>query len=294
MSKSATDLTLRAQNLAMQAALKPALALPYEKRVRFMGWLMSRVVAPALRWDRRIEKNLAMVLPDLPEADVRRLVRSVPDNAGRTLIENFSTEELLKRAADTPITGEGLAAFEEAQAAGRPVILATGHFGNYEAGRAALTRRGHTIGGLYRPLTNPYFNESYRRTMEAFGGPVVPQGRQGTAAFVRALKDGRAMVLLFDLFVHEGEEIPFMGRPVRTALSAAELSLRYGADLIPFYAIRQPDGLTFEVEMDAPVPHSDPATMTRALNESLEARIATHMDQWFWVHRRWKKQPKDV
>ena len=72
----------------------------------------------------------------------------------------------------------------------------------------------------------------------------------------------QAMVLLFDLFVHEGEDIPFMGRPVRTALSAAELSLRYEAELIPFYAIRQPDGLSFKVEMDAPVPHSDPIAMT--------------------------------
>jgi KDO2-lipid IV(A) lauroyltransferase len=29
-------------------------------------------------------------------------------------------------------------------------------------------------------------------------------------------------------------------------------------------------------------------TMTQALNDSLEAQTRKHMEQWFWVHRRWK------
>ena len=71
-------------------------------------------------------------------------------------------------------------------------------------------------------------------------------------------------------------------------VSAAELALRYGADLIPFYATRRPDGLDFDIELEAPVPHSDPVTMTIQMNQSLEARVRAHPGQWFWIHRRWK------
>ena len=45
--------------------------------------------------------------------------------------------------------------------------------------------------------------------------------------------------------------------------------------------------------VEAPVPHSDAETMTQALNDALERQIRAHMEQWLWVHRRWKdRRPK--
>jgi len=187
-------------------------------------------------------------------------------------------------------TGPGVAAMQAAVADGRPVILVTGHFGNYEAGRASLVARGHPVGGLYRPMKNVYFNDHYVRTMQAFGGPVFPQGARGTAGFVRHLKSGGILVLLFDQFVASGADLPFLGQPAPTATSAAQLALRYGATLIPFYGTRQPDGLSFVVELEEPIPPSDEVTMTQAMSDSLAARVIANPGQWFWIHRRWKPE----
>ena len=74
----------------------------------------------------------------------------------------------------------------------------------------------------------------------------------------------------------------------RTALSAAELALKYDALLVPTYAVRRPDGLTFDIIVEPPIPHGSAKAMTQALNDSLETLVRQHMDQWFWVHRRWK------
>ena len=104
---------------------------------------------------------------------------------------------------------------------------------------------------------------------------------------MRHLKSGGLLVLLFDQNA-EGPHLDFLGHPARTALSAAELALRYNADLIAFYGIRRPDGLGFDVELEAPIPHSTALEMTKALTHSLEAQIAKRPEQWFWVHRRWK------
>lgn len=263
------------------------LALPYHWRVPLMGRLMRHVVGPLTDYRARALQHLAKVWPDMPAARRREIAAGVLDNAGRSLIENYSTRDFTARAAEFPITGPGLAALDRATAAGRPVILVSGHFGNYEAARAALVARGFTIGGLYRPMHNPYFNAHYIRTMEAFGGPVFPQGRAGTAGFVRHLKSGGLLVLLFDQNA-PGAQIEFLGHSAQTALSAAELALRYGADLVPFYGIRRADGLTFDVVLEAPIPPSTPLEMTTALTRSLEARIEANPEQWFWVHRRWK------
>jgi KDO2-lipid IV(A) lauroyltransferase len=275
-------------NLVSRGLIGLALALPYRARVAFLGWLMRRVFGPLAGYRRRALDNLALVWPDLPPDRRRQIADQALDNAGRTLIENYSTADFTARAARLTPQGPGLAALESARAEGRPVILVSGHFGNYEAARAALVARGFQIGGLYRNLKNRYFNAHYVKTMQAFGGPVFPQGRAGTAGFVRHLKDGGQLVLLFDQDVSGGTPIPFLGRPARTALSAAELALRIKADLVPFFAIRQPDGLDFRIELDAPVPHGDPVGMTRAITAALERRVTAHPGQWFWIHNRWK------
>lgn len=277
-----------AANAVLRLLIGLALALPYAARVRLMGFLTRWIIAPVVGYRRRALANLAYVWPDRPLSERRAIADACCDNAGRTLIENYSTRALMARMAQAPIAGDGLAALEAARAAGRPAILVSGHFGNYEAARAALVGRGYQIGGLYRPMKNAFFNDHYVRTMEAFGGPVFPQGRQGTAGFVRHLKAGGQLVLLFDQNVHGGQILEFLGKPAATALSAAELALRYGAALIPFYAIRKADGIGFDIVLEAPVPPSDPVTMTRALNDSLAARIGADPGQWFWIHRRWR------
>jgi KDO2-lipid IV(A) lauroyltransferase len=275
-------------NLAARGLIGLALALPYASRVSFVGWLMRRVIGPVAGYKARAQENLALIWPERTEAERNVIADASLDNAGRTLIENYSTRDFLARARLIEPEGPGYAALLAARDEKRPVILVSGHFGNYEAARAALVARGFAIGGLYRNLSNSYFNAHYVKTMQAFGGPVFPQGLAGTAGFVRHLKAGGQLVLLFDQDVRGAATMPFLGYPARTALSAAELALRLRADLIPFFATRQPDGLTFRVTLDAPIPPSDPETMMAEVTRALEARVLENPGQWFWIHRRWK------
>ncbi|MEL7092340.1 MAG: lysophospholipid acyltransferase family protein [Pseudomonadota bacterium] len=282
----------RGTDLIARGLIGAALSLPYGPRIRFMGWAMSRLVGPLAGYLKRARAHVDFALPHLPEAEKDRIARASLNNAGRTLIENYSTRAFLARQKTADITGPGLAALEQAAAADRPVILVTGHFGNYEAVRAALVARGYAVGGLYREMKNPYFNDHYVRTMQAFGGPVFAQGRRGTAGFVRHLKGGGQLVLLFDQHAQGQPLLDFLGQEAQTATSAAELALRFDAVLIPFFGIRRPDGLSFENVIEDPIPHSDPMTMTQAMNNRLGARIRAHPDQWFWVARRWRA-PED-
>lgn len=277
-------------NIVIMGLLRLALSLPYRTRIRFMGWLIERIIAPLAGYRRRAASQIAMIWPEMSEAECDRIASGCLNNAGRAMIENFSSAEFLERMRQVTPTGPGVAALKQASDEGRPVVLVTGHFGNYEATRAALVAQGFDIGGLYRNMKNPYFNAHYVKTMEAFGGPVFPQGRKGTAGFVRHLKAGGQLVLLFDQHVDGAPVLDFLGRPARTAVSAAELALRYDGLLIPFYSIRQPDGYSFECVVEEPISHSNPETMTQAINDSLAERIRAHPDQWYWVHKRWRSQ----
>ncbi|MBC7141315.1 MAG: lysophospholipid acyltransferase family protein [Rhodobacteraceae bacterium] len=284
----AVPLRDRLTNAAARAVIGLARALPYSARVPVAGWIVSRLVAPLAGWRRRIRDNLALACPDLPRTEVERLVRAVPDNVGRTMIELYSGADFVDRVRDLPLSGPGAEALEAAHREGRPVILATGHFGNYDVARAALIARGYRVGGLYRPMKNPLFNAHYVDAISRIGTPLFPRGKRGMAEMVRFLKSGGMLGLLMDQHMGHGAALTFFGQTALTATSAADLALKYGAEVIPIYGLRQPDGLGFEIIAETPIPHGDPETMTQAINDSLERVTRRHMDQWFWIHRRWK------
>ncbi len=279
----------RLVNAVFVALMTVARALPYRRRIPAMGWVFAHLVAPLAGYGRRVDHNLGLACPELSKPARRDIARAVADNAGRSLAEIYSGAEFTARiAAADPLTGPGLPALAEAAAAGRPVILAVAHFGNYDAIRAALVARGWPIGALYRPMNNTAFNAHYVAAMQAIARPLFPRSRSGMMAMLRFLKAGGVLALAFDQHKGDGALLRFFGLPTRTVLTPAELALRFDALLVPIISIRQPDGLSFRVEVGLPIPHSTPEAMMQALNDDLEGQVRAHMGQWFWVHRRWK------
>lgn len=283
---AAVDLTIR-------GLLGAILLLPYRWRVPATGWIAARVVAPLAGWTRRIRENLAYVCPDLPASEIRRLERAVPDNAGRTLIEMYSTGQFADHVKDTPLSGPGAEALTAALEDGGPLLLVTGHYGNYLVPRAALATRGVQLGALYRPMSNTRFNEHYVAAMADAEAPVFPATRRGLVEMIRFLAKGNTLGVLTDVYASGGAPVTFFGKPARTSTAVSEWALKYGARVFPIYGRRRDGGLDFDLIVDAEIPHSDPVTMTQAINDSLESEVRGHMDQWFWIHRRWKPE-RDV
>lgn len=273
----------------LRGLIGAALALPWATRVRLMGWVTRRLIAPAVGYRKRAIANLTHIYPDMPAAEKRRIADAVADNAGRTMIENYDTAGLLAHTRAQTITGDGLPMIEEARRNGTPVLMVTAHYANFEIPRAALVNRGFQIGGLYRPMSNPFFNEHYAENMKRLSGPVFEKGKRGTLGLIRHIAKGGFGILLFDLHDKDGQPIDFMGKPAPTLTSAAEIALRTKALLVPFFATRHADGIHFDVQIEAPIPPSDALEMTREMTRRLEARVRAHPEQWFWIHRRWSK-----
>lgn len=262
--------------------------LPHSWRVPLAGAMLAHIVAPLLGWRKRIGAHLDLAMPNLTAPERRRLLRTVPNHMGRLFIELLNPQDMRPIAAATPFKGAGVVALDEALAKGRAVVCVSGHFGNYDVFRSALVQRGFDVGALYRPMNNQLFNARYERAICAVGGRMFPRGRRGFAQMVRHLRAGKLLALLIDQHMSKGARLSFFGQPASTAVSAAHLALKYDALLVPIYAVRQADGLGFAIEVEPPVSHSDEETMTQALNDSLEAQVRAHPEQWLWTHRRWK------
>lgn len=287
MTKAVT-LADRIQNAFARTVLGGALLLPYATRVRLVGKVMSRLVAPVAGWNTRVHGNLKYIYPEMDLAERTRIARAVTDNVGRTLIEIYSGEEFVARALPSPVEGPGMAALEAARAEGKPIVLVTAHLGNYDAVRSKLSREGYPMAALYRPMENPLFHQHYLKAITTIAAPVFPTDGKGIASLVRHLKEGGIIGIVADVGSRTAPVLSFFEKPAHTPLSAAEWAIKYDAVMIPVFGLRQPDGLTFRIHVAEAIPNGDPSVMMQSYNDTVEAVVREHPEQWFWVHRRWK------
>ncbi|MGV6839079.1 MAG: lysophospholipid acyltransferase family protein [Planktomarina sp.] len=263
--------------------------LPFAWRSAIGGWALKGPLGRLIGYRKRIERNLAHVWPHLSADEHKAIADQTLGNAGRTFIENLYPRDFYKNATNIDLWGEGVQAVEDAIASGRSVQFVSGHFGNHEAFRKVFYDKGIPIGGLYRPMSNPFFNKFYEKTLDFDGkaGPKFPTGRDGTHAYIKCLQNGSsALVLLLDVAVTRCDRMDFLGKPAHTSTSAAAFALKADALYVPYFSMRKGD--QFSVEIAAPIDHSDPITMTKAANAELEKRITADPGNWFWIHRRWK------
>ncbi|KPA22600.1 Lipid A biosynthesis lauroyl acyltransferase [Shimia sp. SK013] len=293
MSAQKGNLGYKLSDYAIRAFLAAVKVLPYDTRLSMAGWLATNVLAPATGNRQRIRENLALAMPELSEKERESIVRQAPRSMGRMLMETYSDKTFLDRTAKAPISGPGNAVLEQAHTDGKGALLVTGHFGNYLAVRGSFLSRGMPIGVLYKRMSNPYFNDHYVAAMADFGEPMFERSRRGMSHMIKHLRGGGFVGIVHDQRINNAPLYDFMGKPARTAESAAELALKYKVDLVPCYGVRQPDG-NYEIVTEAPIPHTTIQEMTKALNESLEAQVRAHPGQWMWTHNRWKNAGNDT
>ena len=229
--------------------------LPYRTKISLGGLIYQKIISPLSGNRKRIIDNLKLIFPDLEKSKV---------------------------------SGPGFKILKDAQEQKKPVILVSGHFGNYDVVRVVLNTNQISVGALYKPMSNPYFNTFYERCIKQIAEPLFPRGRAGMGNMMRYLEDGNVVALLIDQYMSHGEPLKFLGHTAYTATSAAKLALKHDALLITFYVVRNDDGINFDLVFESPVKPSTPNEMTQVLNDRLEKQIRKNMGQWLWTHKRWK------
>jgi KDO2-lipid IV(A) lauroyltransferase len=280
------NLTYRFQTGLVIGLLWVLHRLDYPTRLRFGGWFFSRVVVRVTQYQRRILQNLALIFPDLTSTEAKKLSQHISQNIGITFTELFSPKDFVQKNTNYTLTGKGFEALKTAQTKGRPAIVVSGHFGNYDVVRTNLIREGLNVGGLYRRMENPYFHDLYIKSISAIGDGLFERGLPGLKGMLKFLRGGGVLAVLIDQRISGGETLNFMGHPAYTSLSIAKLALKLEAVVVPAYAVRKPD-LSYDIVIEDPIVPSTARQMTQDLNDSLSKQVRAHPEQWFWIHRRW-------
>lgn len=260
---------------------------------------IARTLGPMLPVSRVADTNLRHAMPDLDEADRRRIIRGVWENLGRSVGELAHLPALHRTACGPGWEVEGEEIVRAQAERGGPAIFFTGHLGNWEVAPPVAAALGLPVAPVYRSASNPAVDRIICDLRRRALGPDIPMFAKGAAGARGALAHlgrGGCLGLVVDQKQNDGIAVDFFGRPAMTAPALAALALRFRCPVIPFHAQRlAPARLRIVCEAPLPLPDSgnrqaDIAMLMRAVNATLERWIRARPEAWLWLHRRWPKE----
>lgn len=191
-----------------------------------------------------------------------------------------------------------------AMCTGRPVIVLSGHFGNWEMATSTFGIFGFPMGVVARDLDNPRLHGWFERFRQYTGHRLLSK-KGGGSDMVNYMENGAHLALLADQDAgSRGLFVPFFGKDASTFKSIALLALQYRAVIVVGYARRLPDDFRnrrwvhYEMGCEDVIDslQYDGADAVRQITErytqSLEQAVRRAPEQYFWVHRRWKSEPR--
>jgi KDO2-lipid IV(A) lauroyltransferase len=245
-------------------------------------------------------KNLRYAYPTKPDDEIFTIAQKAYESVAITLAETllmyndrFDIDEMIVNKEEIEAKFHHYFSDES-----RGKLLITGHFCNWELLAQFLGKSGYPIKNIARAGNNHFIDERIIQPFRAKYGNINIPKKNAAISLVKTLKQGLRVSILFDQKAGSTNSVEtlFFGKPVSTVDSIAGLKLKYNPLILPTFIVRLSDG-KYSVIMQEPLEYraeeeSDVATkickMTQHYNDTIEAMIRTHPEQWFWMHDRWR------
>ena len=266
---------------------------------RFLGWVAYHVDA---RHRQVGLDNLTHAFGDqLSDADRDQLVRGVYRHFCMMLMEilHIPRKICLENWRDRVVLVGHEPMMDQLMTGKRPLIILTGHYGNWELAGYVFGLFGFPTVSVARTLDNPYLERYLRAFRERTGQSLIPK-TGGFDQMVDVLQKNRALSFLADQDAGQrGLYVNFFGRPASTHKAIALLAIEHQAPVAVGVARRIGPGFRYEIRCEEVIdPASLPGTtddvriLTERYTNALERLIRQDPTQYLWLHRRWKHQPR--
>lgn len=192
--------------------------------------------------------------------------------------------------------------FDEALAIllnGRGAILVTGHYGAFELPGYLLACLGFDVVGVMRPLDNVYFNDFVVNSRRQHGLRLLNK-KGATQEAEKYLDDAYLLGVIGDQDAgRKGIFVDFFGQKASTYKSIGLLAMAKDVPIIVGYGRRRGDAARYEVGVTRIIYPSEWAEqedplrwITQTYTSAIEEAVRDEPEQYLWIHRRWKSQPR--
>jgi lipopolysaccharide heptosyltransferase II len=247
------------------------------------------LILPGYR--RLARENLRIAFGDeMSPEEIRALAFKHFTTLGANALSAIKIPSMPHDAIGRAATIENLGLLQKTIAAGRPVVLAINHIGNWELyAQLVFKMPGVKFGTVYQALHNKFIDDLVNGDRRRLGVQTFDR-KQGFQSAIALLREPGILGVLVDQHAGDGGVwTPFFGRLCSTSPLAATLALRTDAAVVPV-AIHTSGFAKWRVVVGKEIRWraDKPDQLTLDINKALEQQVRESPADWFWVHNRWK------
>ena len=268
--------------------------MPVDMASAVGGWI-ARTLGPHLPISKRARRNIRRAFPDLDSDGVENIVKGMWDNLGRTVGEFPHVGRMRFSGPDARIEVTGAEHMHALRDDGIPGLIYSAHMANWELGPFNIDAQGVPSVFIYREANNPLVEKIYMLGRRRLRDSMVPKGRDGAKAIMRALRNNEHVAMLVDQKMNDGIAVPFFGEDAMTAPALAQMGSRFNCPIVGTRTIRT-EGAHFKIEIYPPITvpdtgdrNADITHFMADVNKLIEDWIRGYPTQWLWLHNRWPK-----
>lgn len=258
----------------------------------FIGWLVFQL---GIR--RKVTvANLRAAFPAKTPQEINRLAIDAYANMTLIVLEALTFHLVPQAQQEERVKFENWQVLEDALREGKGVLLATGHFGNWETVGVVMARRGIPLSVVVRRLKGAVNARLVENRLASGAELLLPKGAVNSV--LGELRRNRVVMQLIDQAIpaEHAVFVPFFGQPTSATPGLSIAAAKSGAPVLLMLVRRQEQTLYVRFEGPMLVESSgdirrDVQQHVAALTSGLERHIAQHPGQWLWLHRRWKVAP---
>lgn len=180
------------------------------------------------------------------------------------------------------------------------LLMATGHYGNFEIIGYMLGQWGFDVYSIARPLDNPYINRYLYGIRQRHGQKILDKFG-ASEQMEQLVKEGATLCFIADQDAgRKGIFVDFFGRKASSYKSIPLLAIHYNLPIVVGGARRIGNRFFFQMECTRIIlpeqwqEQEDPlGWLAQEYTRALEEFIRKDPTQYWWIHRRWKTRPKE-
>ena len=182
---------------------------------------------------------------------------------------------------------------------GRGLLIVGGHYSNFEIVGYLMGLFGFNIYSIARPLDNKFINKHLYEVRRRMGQKIID--KKGAAELMgKTASSGATLCFIADQDAgKKGIFVDFFGRKASTYKSIGLIAATNNIPIVVGYSRRVGNRFFFEMGVNRIIfPEEwigldDPLEwITAEYTKAIESFVREDPSQYWWLHRRWKHQPK--
>ncbi len=237
--------------------------------------------------------NLKNSFPEKSEQEINKIARQFYQHFCDLVLEGLKGFTISKEQINKRFKMESEGVIEELYQQGKDIVFVGGHYNNWEILALGIGMElKHTIVGIYKPLSDKFFNEKMIKSRQRFGLKLAPM-KQVKKFMEKDYGNPKGVIFAIDQSPHN-KKTAVWGRFLNQETAFFYGAEKYAKDFnVPVvYAVINKvkrGHYVAEAKLLTDKPNEmDYGDIIIKANQFLEEDIRKAPQYWLWTHRRWK------